>query len=85
MRDFRIKIENKDRIINKLLKRGYRAETSKCPPKTTWNNGCPDPLCCTQHPEAIIEGRFARMPDTWIAIRTNASSNTVHRMLYEED
>ena len=84
MRDFRIRTENKDRIIEKLLKRGFKAEVSKCRPKTTWNNGCPDPECCPQHPEAIIEGGLARMPDTWVAITTNAPSNTVHRLLYEE-
>jgi hypothetical protein len=85
MRDFRIRKRNEARLINKLLKRGYRAEVSKCPPKTTWGNGCPDPQCCPQHPEAIIHEHYARMPNTWTAIKTNAPSNLIHRLLYEVD
>jgi len=83
MRDFRIRTENKERVIKKLMEEGYEAQESKCAPKTTWRNGCPDPRCCDQHPEAIIHEHYARMPDTWCGITTNASSNTVHRILYE--
>lgn len=87
MRDYRIRKENADRLLLALQDIGYDADYSKCGPKTTWGNGCSDPECCSQHPEAIIyevQGKkFAKMPDTWCAITTNASSNTVHKILQE--
>lgn len=87
MRDYRIRTENADRLIQELINSGFEANYSKCRPKTTWNNGCSNPNCCPQHPDAIIEEicnrKFARMPDTWCAITTTAPSNTVHRILQE--
>lgn len=85
MRDFRIRTNRSKKLIEVLKELGFEAEVSKCRPRTNWSNGCSDPECCAQHPEAEIyelEGRkFARMPDTWIAITTNASSNSVHNAL----
>ena len=83
MRDFRIRTENATELIQVLQEMGYGAQISKCRPKTTWGNGCSDPNCCAQHPEAIIENGIARMPDTWCAITTNAGSNLVHKILQE--
>ena len=87
MRDYRVRKENAEKLIQELTQAGYKAEYSKCEPKTSWGEGCSDPDCCLQHPEAIIytiKGmKFARMPDTWCAVKTNASSNTVHKLLQE--
>jgi hypothetical protein len=87
MRDFRIRTENADRLLLALQDLGYEAFYSKCRPKTTWGNGCSNPNCCQQHPEAIIKecpetgAKIAYMPETWTAISTTAGSNTVHAVL----
>ena len=81
MRNFRIKKIQAPKVIKRLKEKGYFAEVSKCPPRTNWKGGCSNPQCCPQHPEAIIEGNFARMPDNWIAIKTNCSSNLLHRLI----
>lgn len=84
-RDFRVRTKNADGLIKLLREAGYEAKYSKCRPRTNWDNGCSDPECCSQHPDAIIyelNGRkFAKMPDTWTAITSNASSNQVHHLL----
>jgi hypothetical protein len=84
-RDYRIRNKNMDKLIKILREQGFEAYPSKCKPKTNWGTGCCDPECCSQHPEAIIyeiNGRkFAKMPKSWAAITTNASSNIVHSAL----
>jgi hypothetical protein len=84
-RDYRIRTENKEKLIKALKEQGFEAYPSKCKPKTNWGTGCSDPSCCEQHPEAIIYEingkKFAKMPESWTAITTNASSNIVHSAL----
>lgn len=71
----RVKTKNASKLCEALRQAGYEAEfLGPGTHYTHWDNGCEDPGCCFQHPEAT-----KRDPD-WGCIKTNASGTKSHKI-----